>query len=70
VLLKIEHFENKPEMHGKVWNVVLEKDGEDQLDGFLKKEVLRRLKLERDFLHTIQRREAKGSVTSCVRISF
>jgi hypothetical protein len=38
--------------------VVLEKDGEDQLDGHVRNEVLQRVKKERNILQTIKRRKA------------
>ena len=41
---------------GKFWNVVLEKDGEDQLD-VRNEEVLLRVKEQRNILHEIRKRK-------------
>ena len=43
---------------GKFWNVVLEKDGEDQLDRSCEK--WRSIKEQRNILHEISKRKAKG----------
>jgi hypothetical protein len=54
--MKIGHFESGSETSGKILNVVLVKDGEDQLraDRVRNEEVLHRVKEEKNILHTIK----------------
>ena len=51
---------SRSEIPGKFWNVVLEKDGEDQLGGHVRnEEVLIRVNEQRNILHEIRKRKAK-----------
>jgi len=55
----LETSESKSEMPGKFWSVVLEKDGEGQLDHCVKnEEVLHTVKEDMNVLHTLQIRNA------------
>jgi hypothetical protein len=50
---------SRSEISGMFWNVVLEKDGEDQLDlSCENEEVLHRVKEQRNILHEISKRKA------------
>jgi hypothetical protein len=54
----VDTSESRSEVSGEFGNVVLEKNGEDQLDRSCEKcEVLHRVKEERNILHTIKRRK-------------
>jgi hypothetical protein len=53
--VKIGHFESRLEILGKYYNVVLEKNGEDQLDRSRKnEEELHRVEEDRNVLHAIK----------------
>jgi hypothetical protein len=57
----------RSEIPGKFSNLMLEKDGEDQLDDCVRnEELLHRIKEYRNILHTIKTRK----VTSCVETAF
>jgi hypothetical protein len=59
MVLKRGHFRNQIRNAWKVFNVVLEKNGEDQWSNRVRnEEVLHRVKEERNILHTIKRRKA------------
>jgi hypothetical protein len=49
--------ESRSEMPDKFWNLVLEKDRGISWTDRVKNEVLRRVKEERNILHTVQRRK-------------
>jgi hypothetical protein len=55
----LDTSESRSDIPGKFWNVVLKKNGEDQLDRSCEKwRVLHSVKEERNILHTIKRRKA------------
>jgi hypothetical protein len=55
----LDTSEGRSEIAGKFRNVVLEKNGEDQMNRSVRiEEVLRRVKQERNILHTVERRKA------------
>jgi hypothetical protein len=50
-------WKKRSEMPGKFWNVVLEKDGEDQLDQLCEKWSTTQIKEEKNILHVIKKEE-------------
>jgi hypothetical protein len=52
MVLKLGHFESRSEIHGNFSNMVLEKAGVDHLNRSCE---MRRVKKERDSLHTVKR---------------
>jgi hypothetical protein len=54
----LDTLESRSETLGKFWNVVLEKDGEDQLDrSCVNEEVLQGVKKERNNQRTTEKKE-------------
>jgi hypothetical protein len=63
--------ESRSEITGRLKNVVLDKDGENQLDRPVKnEEILHRVKEGRNILHKIKERRLYGLVRSCARTTF
>jgi hypothetical protein len=58
MVLNLDTSEIRLEIPGKFLNVILEKDGEDQLDRLCEK-LLHRVKGERNMLHKVKRRKTK-----------
>jgi len=65
----LDTSENRSETPWKFWNLVLEKDWENQTD-LVKNEVLHRAKEERNILGTINGRKSAWMVTPCVGTAF
>jgi hypothetical protein len=65
----LDTSESRLERPGQFYNVVLEKDGEDEMDRVRNEKVLYRVKRRRSILYAIKRRLI-GLVTSCLGTVF
>ena len=58
MVLKLGHFESRSEIPGKLWNVVLEKDEEDQIDRSCEKWSITKSEEGEEYHTKIKRRKA------------